>query len=215
MKQKYWKKPLKLSSLCMAILLLLSLFACTQKEMEKEHVRIEGSFAQLSLGDIVRKSEIIAYGEVIEKGPVTTPEYATDYDYGKNVSVRVKKGLRNCEEGDTVVYWELGGEAPNGKIYEHPGIRTAEIGDTVLVFITDMKSAIGRGPFVEDEDGNVSVLNIFLDEEERLSPNPYSSEPPSSSAVSSQNPYDSTVLPMEEYIEIVEGVIQAQDEGEE
>ncbi len=200
MKQKYWKKPLKLSSLCMAILLLLSLFACTQKEMEKEHVRIEGSFAQLSLGDIVRKSEIIAYGEVIEKGPVTTPEYATDYDYGKNVSVRVKKGLRNCEEGDTVVYWELGGEAPNGKIYEHPGIRTAEIGDTVLVFITDMKSAIGRGPFVEDEDGNVSVPSDFMVEEEHETPD---------------DPNSTEVLVMDAYMEKVEDVIQAQDEGKE
>ena len=200
MKEKKWKKPLKLSSLCMAILLLLSLFACTQKETEKEHVRIEGSFAQLSLGDIVRKSEIIAYGEVIEKGSVTTPEYATDYDYGKNVSVRVKKGLRNCQEGDTVVYWELGGEAPNGKIYEHPGIRTAEIGDTVLVFITDMKSAIGRGPFVEDEDGNVSVPSDFMVEEEHETPD---------------DPNSTEVLGMDAYMEKVEGVIQAQDEGEE
>lgn len=215
MKQKCWKKPLKLFPLCLSFLLLLSFCACSQEKKEKRHAVIEVEYAQLSLGDIVRKSEIIAYGEVIEKGPVTNPEYATDYDYGKDVSVRVKKGLRNCQEGDTVVYWELGGEAPNGVVYEYRGVKNAEVGDTILVFINEMKNDLGRDPFVEDEDGNVSVFNIFLDEEELLSPNPYSSEPPSSSAVSSQNPYDSTVLPMEEYIEIVEGVIQAQDEGEE
>lgn len=151
----------------------------------------------MSLGDIVRTSKTIAYGEIIEKGPVTTPEYASDYDYGKNVTVRVKKGLLNCEEGDTVVYWELGGEAPNGKIYEYPGINTAEIGDNVLVFVDNMKSELS-GPFIEDTDGNVNVLKDLMVEEEHETP---------------EDPYGFDVIPMEEYIEKVEGVIQAQAAG--
>ena len=197
MKQKRWHKLLKVSSFVIASFLLVSCFGCAKAETEKEHVRIEGSFAQLSLGDIVRMSEYIAYGEVIEKGPVTAPEYASDYDYGKNVTVRVKKGLLNCEEGDTVVYWELGGEAPNGKIYEYPGINTAEIGDNVLVFVDNMKSELS-GPFIEDTDGNVNVLKDLMVEEEHETP---------------EDPYGFDVIPMEEYIEKVEGVIQAQAAG--
>ena len=198
MKQKRWHKLLKVSSFVIASFLLFSCFGCAKEETEKQHVQIEGSFAQMSLGDIVRASKTIAYGEIIEKGPVTTPEYASDYDYGKDVTVRVKKGLLNCEEGDTVVYWELGGEAPNGKIYEHPGIRTAEIGDDVLIFIGRMKSSVGRGPFIEEEDGNVNVPNDFMVEEEYETP---------------EDPYGSEVLPMEEYMEKVEKVIQAQAES--
>ncbi len=197
MKQKRWHKLLKVSSFVIASFLLVSCFGCAKEETEKEHVRIEASFAQLSLGDIVRMSEYIAYGEVIEKGPVTTPEYASDYDYGKNVTVRVKKGLLNCEEGDTVVYWELGGEAPNGKIYEYPGINTAEVGDNVLVFVNNMKSELS-GPFIEDTDGNVNVLKDLMVEEEHKTP---------------EDPYGSDVLPMEEYMEKVEDVIQVQAEG--
>ena len=197
MKQKRWHKLLKVCSFAIASFLLFSCFGCAKGETEKQHVRIEGSFAQLSLGDIVRMSEYIAYGEVIEKGPVTTPEYASDYDYGKNVTVRVKKGLLNCEEGDTVVYWELGGEAPNGKIYEYPGINTAEIGDNVLVFVDNMKSELS-GPFIEDTDGNVNVLKDLMVEEEHETP---------------EDPYGFDVIPMEEYIEKVEGVIQAQAAG--
>ncbi|MFR8002968.1 MAG: hypothetical protein ACLU62_08620 [Hydrogeniiclostridium sp.] len=196
MKQKRWHKLLKVSSLAIASFLLVSCFGCAKEETEKQHVRIEASFAQLSLGDIVRMSEYIAYGEVIEKGPVTTPEYASDYDYGKNVTVRVKKGLLNCEEGDTIVYWELGGEAPNGKIYEYPGINTAEVGDNVLVFVDNMKSELS-GPFIEDTDGNVNVLKDLMVEEEHETP---------------EDPYGFDVLPMAEYMEKVEGVIQAQAE---
>lgn len=197
MKQKRWHKLLKVCSFAIASFLLFSCFGCAKGETEKQHVRIEGSFAPMSLGDIVKESEYIAYGEVIEKGPVTTPEYASDHDYGKDVTVRVKKGLLNCEEGDTVVYWELGGEAPNGKIYEYPGINTAEIGDNVLVFVDNMKSELS-GPFIEDTDGNVNVLKDLMVEEEHETP---------------EDPYGFDVIPMEEYIEKVEGVIQAQAAG--
>ena len=152
----------------------------------------------MSLGDIVKESEYIAYGEVIEKGPVTTPEYASDHDYGKDVTVRVKKGLLNCEEGDTVVYWELGGEAPNGIVYEHPGLGNADIGDTILIFISEQKSQLTLPALIEDEDGNLSIYNIYLEEKEFTVPD---------------DPYDSTILPMEEYMEKVEGVIQAQAES--
>ena len=169
MKQKRWHKLLKVCSFAIASFLLFSCFGCAKGETEKQHVRIEGSFAPMSLGDIVKESEYIAYGEVIEKGPVTTPEYASDHDYGKDVTVRVKKGLLNCEEGETVVYWELGGEAPNGKIYEYPGINTAEIGDNVLVFVDNMKSELS-GPFIEDTDGNVNVLKDLMVEEEHETP---------------------------------------------
>ena len=198
MKQKRWHKLLKVSSFVIASFLLFSCFGCAKGETEKQHVRIEGSFAPMSLGDIVKESEYIAYGEVIEKGPVTTPEYASDHDYGKDVTVRVKKGLLNCEEGDTVVYWELGGEAPNGIVYEHPGLGNADIGDTILIFISEQKSQLTLPALIEDEDGNLSIYNIYLEEKEFTVPD---------------DPYDSTILPMEEYMEKVEKVIQAQAES--
>ena len=138
MKQKRWHKLLKVCSFAIASFLLFSCFGCAKGETEKQHVRIEGSFAPMSLGDIVKESEYIAYGEVIEKGPVTTPEYASDHDYGKDVTVRVKKGLLNCEEGDTVVYWELGGEAPNGIVYEHPGLGYADGYQTTYANLQEM-----------------------------------------------------------------------------
>ena len=199
MKQTRRQNLLNFSSFTVIFsLLLVSCFGCAKAETEKQHVRIEGCFAQMSLGDMVRMSEYIAYGEVIEKGPVTTPEYASDHDYGKDVTVRVKKGLLNCEEGDTVVYWELGGEAPNGIVYEHPGLGNADIGDTILIFISEQKSQLTLPALIEDEDGNLSIYNIYLEEKEFTVPD---------------DPYDSTILPMEEYMEKVEGVIQAQAAG--
>ena len=60
-----------------------------------------------------------------------------------------------------------------------------------------MKSELS-GPFIEDTDGNVNVLKDLMVEEEHETP---------------EDPYGFDVIPMEEYIEKVEGVIQAQAAG--
>ncbi len=209
MKEKQWQKLLKVSSLFLASLLLSSCFgcaasSCSPQQNEKQVVEVHGLFAYMSLGDAAHDCDTIAYCDVLEKSQpmpsefLTDPASATGSDYGKKVTIRVKKGLKNCREGDILIYWEPGGEAPDGKIYIHKGVLTAETGDTALIFMGDDGSTPHIGILTEDEDKNVHVPADFMIEEEGKMPDPS---------------VGTVVLPMTEYLEKVEKVIQAQAAG--
>ena len=209
MKQAKWAKMKRPMIGILISLLLSSCFgcaasSCSGQQNEKQVVEIHGLFAYMSLGDAAHDCDIIAYCDVLEKSQsmpsifLTDPASATGSDYGKKVTIRVKKGLKNCREGDTLTYWEPGGEAPDGKIYVHKDVLTAETGDTALIFMGDDGSTPHIGILTEDEDKNVCVPADFMIEEEGKRPDPS---------------VGSVVLPMAEYLEKVEKVIQAQAES--
>ena len=208
MKQAKWAKIKRPMIGILISLLLSSSFgcaasSCSGRQGEKQVVEIHDLFAYMSLGDAAH-CDIIAYCDVLEKSQpmpsefLTDPASATGSDYGKKVTIRVKKGLKNCREGDILTYWEPGGEAPDGKIYVHKGVLTAETGDTALIFMGDDGSTPHIGILTEDEDKNVRVPAAFMIEEEGKMPDPS---------------VGSLVLPMTEYLEKVEKVIQEQAES--
>lgn len=127
-----------------------------------------------------------------------SPDEITGTHYSRKVTMQVKKGIKNCKEGDIITYWEAGGKTKDGRIYVNEGFDSAEPGDTALVFITDYKLAFHMLP-VEDKDGNVSIPGDFMIEEKY------------SELTDIPDPKDlNAELPMEEYLDKVEKVVREQ-----
>lgn len=193
------------------LLCILFLSACskvyTKSQSEEQIIPLQYSFARFTLGDTVAASPTIVYGIVLEKSeyaevPDTldflSPDEIVGAHYHRKVTMQVKKGIKNCKEGDIITYWEAGGKTKDGRIYVNEGFDSAEPGDTALVFITDYKIAFHMLP-VEDKKGNVSISEDFMIEEK------YSEL----TDIPEANHLD-TELPMEEYLDKVEKVVREQ-----
>ena len=196
------------------LLFVFSLSACSEKnnsesQSEGQIIPLHYSFDRYTLGDTVAISPTIAYGVVLEKSeyaevPDTldflSPDEIVGAHYHRKVTMQVKKGIKNCKEGDIITYWEAGGKTKDGRIYVNEGFDSAEPEDTALVFITDYKLAFHMLP-VEDNEGNVSIPGDFMIGQK------YSelTDIPDSKNLD-------TDLSMEEYIKIVEKVVREQAE---
>ena len=199
----------QLISLLLALLLLVAFASCAAEEQpssepaeDRQIVRFEASFTGMSLGDAVRVYPIIAYGEILGKGEVDLPDDslvpADDrYYYGRPVGFRVIEGLKGCQDGDLLSYWELGGEASDGTIYVHPGREIGETGEQAVVMLeADFYNVTHyRCPLVEDAEGNVTVPPEFMIEQENMW---------------ARQTEQHETIPMEEFLEKVRRVVAAQ-----
>lgn len=191
---------------------IFSLSACSkennfQSQSEGQIIPLHYSFTRYTLGDTVAISPTIAYGVVLEKSeyaevPDTldflSPDEIVGAHYHRKVTMQIKKGIKNCKEGDIITYWEAGGKTKDGRIYVNEGFDSAEPGDTALVFVTDYKLAFHMLP-VEDNKGNVFIPGDFMIEEK------YSEL----TDIPEEKNLDAN-LPMEEYLDKVEKVVQEQ-----
>ena len=107
----------------------------------------------------------------MEKGDVGLPDPELDPAtnsrlYGKPVTFQVIDAIKGCEDGETITYWELGGEAPDGNLYVHPELCTGEVGGLFLLILNGpdyyyIPSA--STPLPANEDGTLSLPDGFLD----------------------------------------------------
>ena len=117
------------------LLFVFSLSACSEKnnsesQSEGQIIPLHYSFDRYTLGDTVAISPTIAYGVVLEKSeyaevPDTldflSPDEIVGAHYHRKVTMQVKKGIKNCKEGDIITYWEAGGKTKDGRIYINEG----------------------------------------------------------------------------------------------
>lgn len=171
-------------------------------------VIIHSSFPQWSLGDAVYNNPTIAYGVILEKAEYAEvpdfveipPEDIDGSHYYRKVTVEVKQGLKNCEAGDIITYWEPGGKTEDGTTYEQRGFQKAEIGEKALLFLNKYDISCWFFP-IEDKEGNVSIPKDFMIEEK------YSEL----TDIPEPDPKDlNAELPMEEYLDKVEKVVREQ-----
>ena len=195
------------------LLCVLFLSACTgtnspENPSASKTVIIHSCFPQWSLGDAVYNNPTIAYGVILEKAEYAEvpdfveipPEDIDGSHYYRKVTVEVKQGLKNCEAGDIITYWEPGGKTKDGTVYDRRSYQKAEVGEKALLFLNKYGISCWFFP-IEDNEGNVSIPGDFMVEER------YSTmvDIPDSKNVG-------TDLSMEEYIKIVEKVVQEQAE---
>lgn len=96
------------------LLCILFLSACskvyTKSQSEEQIIPLQYSFARFTLGDTVAASPTIVYGIVLEKSeyaevPDTldflSPDEIVGAHYHRKVTMQVKKGIKNCKEGET------------------------------------------------------------------------------------------------------------------
>lgn len=195
----------QISSLLLVPVLLFFCFSCSK---EKRIIEIQSSLAYQTLGDAVVDSSVIAYGEILEKGQAMAPDFFAAFssevsaeNYCRKVILRVTKGLKNCQTGDIITYWEPGGgETPEGAIYEYTSFLKAETGERALLFLDENGVSFSLGVLVEDENQNIHVPDDYMIETARTPPE-------------TEGQYSVIEIPMEEYMEKVEKVIQAQAES--
>ena len=195
------------------LLFTLSLSACIgtnspENPSADKTVIIHSSFPQWSLGDAVYNNPTIAYGVILEKAEYAEvpdfveipPEDIDGSHYYRKVTVEVKQGLKNCEAGDIITYWEPGGKTEDGTTYEQRGFQKAEIGEKALLFLNKYDISCWFFP-IEDKEGNVSIPKDFMIEEK------YSEL----TDIPEPDPKDlNAELPMEEYLDKVEKVVREQ-----
>ncbi|MFR8002795.1 MAG: hypothetical protein ACLU62_07745 [Hydrogeniiclostridium sp.] len=196
------------------LLFTLSLSGCStdtskfkNSTPEEEPNVIQVDYVFLTLGDVVHDSSAIAYGTVLEKSEYTEipepvasilppDEIATSW-YSRRVTLKVEEGIKNCDAGDTITFWEPGGKIPDGRVIEHSGRQYVETGEKILAFLYEDGTICHIVP-TEDGDGNVDVIGHFLVEETSIERGGSHKTP------------ENQVMPMEEYLEIVENVVQEQ-----
>ena len=197
------------------LLFTFSLSACIgtnspENPSADKTVIIHSSFSQWSLGDAVYNNPTIAYGVILEKAEYAEvpdfveipPEDIDGSHYYRKVTVEVKQGLKNCEAGDIITYWEPGGKTEDGTTYEQRGFQKAEIGEKALLFLNKYDISCWFFP-IEDKEGNVSIPKDFMIEEK------YSEL----TDIPEPDPKDlNAELPMEEYLDKVEKVVREQAE---
>ncbi len=159
-------------------------------------------YIAVTLGDLVQDYPTIAYGTILDKSEFAEApkpllyEQAQAFEMCQKVTMKVKRGIRGCEDGDTITYWEIGGMSEDGIIYKLEGYDKSQVGETVLVFLDPDRLAF----YVQlqaDSEGNISLSGDFMTEE------PCDGAQPENEASAAE-------LPMEEYLDKVEKVVREQ-----
>lgn len=211
------KKSKKYPLLFLAAVLsfIVSLSGCSTNIFKSENLTSEEishvlqvDYVFLTLGDIVHDSSAIAYGTVLEKSEYTeipepvasilSPDEIATFWYSRRVTLQVQAGVKNCDAGDTITFWEPGGKIPDGRVIEHSGRQYIETGEKILAFLYEDGTICHIVPIV-DKDGNVDVMGDFLVEET------------SAERGGSHKTPENQVMPMEEYLEIVKKVVREQE----